>query len=203
MHGHYLKPWGMKNVAVVWRDGRDVMVSWYYHCLFQNERGNAALVDIVRKDLQFEDYKNIRENLPLFIEYSFKRPWYPRFSWTDFVRQWHGFSGAVYVRYEDLLKSTVSELQRVVLELTGTYLKFERAAEIVEEFSFTRQTGRLPGVEDKRSFMRKGVAGDWHNHFNHKACKMFDRLAGNELILLGYERDNQWVNGNSKKIEVD
>jgi hypothetical protein len=24
MHGHYLRPWGMKNVVVVWRDGRDV-----------------------------------------------------------------------------------------------------------------------------------------------------------------------------------
>jgi hypothetical protein len=38
MHGHYLNPWGMDNVVVMWRDGRDIMVSWYYHCLFKNER---------------------------------------------------------------------------------------------------------------------------------------------------------------------
>ena len=40
MHGHYLKPWGMKNVVIVWRDGRDMMVSWYHHCLFKYKLGN-------------------------------------------------------------------------------------------------------------------------------------------------------------------
>lgn len=202
MHGHYLSPWGMKNVVVVWRDGRDVMVSWYHHCLFQNERGNTPLVDIVRKDLQFDDYENVRENLPQFIEYSFSRQRHPRFSWADFVRQWHGRSAVTYVRYEDLRQDTTRELQRIVLELTGIQLEYERAAEIAEEFSFSQQAGRQPGVENKRSFMRKGVVGDWHNHFGHEARKMFEELAGDELLLLGYERDSQWVNGNSEDTEA-
>jgi hypothetical protein len=37
MHGHYLDPWGMKNVVVPWRDGRDVMVSWYHQQLIPHE----------------------------------------------------------------------------------------------------------------------------------------------------------------------
>ena len=35
MHGHYIHPWGMNNNICIWRDGRDVMVSWYHHCLFK------------------------------------------------------------------------------------------------------------------------------------------------------------------------
>jgi hypothetical protein len=41
--------------------------------------------------------------------------------------------------------------------------------------------------------MRKGVIGDWRNHFTEEACKVFDQFAGNELIRLGYEKDHSWV----------
>lgn len=200
MHGHYLSPWGIKNVVVIWRDGRDVMVSWYYHCLFKNERANAPLVDIVRKDLSFTDYENIYKNLPTFIDYSFTRQRHPRFSWADFVRRWYGRDKVVYVYYERLRQNTVSELQRVVFELTGKVLKEERAAKIVEEFSFFRQSGRLPGQENIGSFMRKGLVGDWRNHFSREACELFDRYAGNELLLLGYERDRMWVKAHVEKV---
>ena len=90
MQGHYLNPWGMKNIVVVWRDGRDIMVSWYYHCLFKHDCGkNAALVDIVSNDLQFKEPEDISNNLPIFIEYSFTKQKHPRFSWSDFVHQWY------------------------------------------------------------------------------------------------------------------
>ena len=40
LHGHLIRSWNMTNVVVVWRDGRGVLVSNYYHCLFRNDRGN-------------------------------------------------------------------------------------------------------------------------------------------------------------------
>jgi hypothetical protein len=45
---------GMKNIVNVWRDGRDVMVSWYHHCLFLNEITNPRFVERARKDPAFE-----------------------------------------------------------------------------------------------------------------------------------------------------
>jgi hypothetical protein len=51
MHGHYLNPLGMKNVVVPWRDGRDVMVSWYHQCLFPHELHNEHQVRRARRDL--------------------------------------------------------------------------------------------------------------------------------------------------------
>jgi len=193
MHGHYIDPKGMKNVVVVWRDGRDVMVSLYHHCLFKNERANADLVAATRKDLNFKDYLNVTDNLSSFIEYAFTRQRYPRFSWADFVTTWHGREGVTYVRYEDLRQRTASELQRVVFQLNGRILPQEKAQAIADEFSFARQSGRQPGQEKVGSFMRKGVVGDWRNVFNAEARKVFNDVAGKALIVAGYEKDSNWV----------
>jgi len=41
--------------------------------------------------------------------------------------------------------------------------------------------------------LRKGVAGDWRNHFSKDAKQVFNKLAGKELIKLGYEIDESWI----------
>ncbi len=200
MHGHYLNPLGMKNVVVPWRDGRDVMVSWYHQCLLPHELHNEHQVKRARRDLSFRDYDDVYENLPAFIEWSFTRhragrySWADQhFSWADFVNRWYPRKDVTHVRYEDLRRNTAGELQRVVLDLSGRRLGPEEAVSIAEEFSFERQAGRRPGEEDKKSFLRKGTVGDWRNHFSQGARETFDRYAGSELILLGYERDRSWV----------
>jgi hypothetical protein len=196
MHGHYLNPRGIKNAVVVWRDGRDVMVSWYHQQLIPHE-WNERQVSRSRRELPLEDYTDVYGNLPAFIEYAFTRPHSPRFSWTDFVRRWHGRKDAIHVRYEDLRRDTAGELRRVILGLIGKRLSLEAATSIAEEFSFERQAGRQPGEENKRSFLRKGVVGDWRSYFSPEARETFDRYAGDELILLGYEQDRAWVMADS------
>ncbi|QIN77683.1 hypothetical protein GBA65_03215 [Rubrobacter marinus] len=195
MQGHYLSPRGMKNVLVVWRDGRDIMVSWYHHCLFANERQNAPLVAETRRDLRFEDYGDVQGNLPAFLEYAFTRQRRPHFTWPDFVHQWHDRRGVVHTSYEALRRDPAGELVRISRELAGRDLDPGRAAEIADEFSFARQSGRRVGEENKGSFVRKGVVGDWRNQFTHEAREVFDRYAGEELVLLGYEQDHAWAKG--------
>jgi len=192
MHGHYLSPWGIKNAVAAWRDGRDIMVSWYHQQLIPHE-WNQAQVARSRRELPLEDYDDVYENLPAFIEYAFTRPHSPGFSWTDFVRRWHGRKGVVHVRYEDLRHDTAGELLRIARELASEKLSMEVASAIADEFSFERQSGRPSGEENKESFLRKGVIGDWRTRFSPQAREVFDRYAGEELILLGYERDRSWV----------
>ena len=195
MQGHYLSPRGIKNVLVVWRDGRDVMVSWYHHCLFTNERQNAPLVAETRRDLHFEDYGDVQRNLPAFLEYAFTRQNRPHFTWPDFVRSWYDRGGVVHTSYEALRRDTAGELVRISRKLAGHDLDSDLAKKIADEFSFARQAGREVGEENKGSFIRKGVVGDWRNQFGREAREVFDRYAGEELILLGYEKDHSWVDG--------
>lgn len=65
--------------------------------------------------------------------------------------------------------------------------------EIIEANSFKRLAGdRKKGSEDTASHYRKGVAGDWKNHFNDSHKAAFKDRFGDILVKLGYETTNDW-----------
>jgi hypothetical protein len=192
-HGHYLNNFKTKRKIIVWRDGRDVMVSWYYHCLFYNEHGNDRLVNISRDKLLFSNYNNIYKNLPKFIEYAFTIQPKPGFSWTEFVDNWHNRDNIVYLKYELLNQNTINEMSRVCFELTGKKMSLELLNPIVEKYSFEKLSKRKKGEEMKNSFLRKGIVGDWKNSFSREACEIFSYYANDALLKLNYETDESWV----------
>lgn len=193
LHGHMMHAWNMHNILIVWRDGRDVLISQYFHYLFENDRGNARGVKKCRSDLQFADYDDVSGNLIEFMAYVYERKQHPRFSWADFVSKWSDCRRCVHVRYEDLRIRPVDELQRIVSELADCSIDKERCADIVDSHSFKKMSGRKAGDENARSFLRKGVVGDWKNYFTHEARIRFNSYAGSALVKLGYESDDSWV----------
>lgn len=193
LHGHMMHSWNMSNVLVVWRDGRDVLVSQYYHSLFENDRGNTRLVGLTRSDLGFRDYNDIKTNLVPFMEYVFEERRHPAFSWVQFVNKWSGRADCCQVKYEDLRERPAAELQRMAWQLAGKQLSDSKAGEIAEKHSFARLAGRPAGQQNTSSFLRKGVVGDWKNHFSKDARERFNRYAGDALIKLGYESGGSWV----------
>lgn len=192
MHGHYLYPFGINNIVIVWRDGRDAMVSLYYYSYFKNECDNGAMVDLMKRELPFKDYRAVSDNLPTFIDRVLSRPLRPRFTWQSFVRSWLG-RDTVHIHYEQLLRNTVEEIRRVTAELSLFDADGSTVAKAVDEYSFDRVTAGRSGSGPEGCFVRKGIAGDWKNYFNRAARETFARCAGDELIALGYERDFDWV----------
>jgi len=58
---------------------------------------------------------------------------------------------------------------------------------------FEAQTGGRPrGVEDVTAHQRKGVAGDWRNHFTDRIKRAFKARYGGLLVATGYEKDLDW-----------
>ena len=55
-----------------------------------------------------------------------------------------------------------------------------------------KTSGRKPGEEDVKNHLRKGVPGDWINHFNEDHKAYFKERYGDILIKLGYEIDSNW-----------
>ena len=101
--------------------------------------------------------------------------------------------GAVAHALEDLLDDGATALARAAERITGEAPDPERVAAAIAKFAFSRQAGRSSGQEDRSSFLRKGRAGDWVNHFTPEAAEIFDRYAGETLVSAGYEPDRSWV----------
>lgn len=93
--------------------------------------------------------------------------------------------------YESLLNDTKSVIKKIL-----NYLELHYDGKILEDMiyksSFEFITGRKRGQMDKKSFYRKGVAGDWKNFFSYKDKEIFKKIAGDLLIKLGYEKDYKW-----------
>jgi hypothetical protein len=64
--------------------------------------------------------------------------------------------------------------------------------DLLDRSSFRFYAGRERGQEDRKRFYRKGVAGDWKNHFSAEDKARFQELAGDMLIRLGYEKNLDW-----------
>jgi hypothetical protein len=48
------------------------------------------------------------------------------------------------------------------------------------------------GLTNVSATFRKGTTGQWREEFTSKVTEEFKRRAGNWLIHLGYEKDNEW-----------
>ncbi|MDE2561266.1 MAG: sulfotransferase domain-containing protein [Sphingomonadales bacterium] len=195
VHGHYLRPGLLRNVVVLWRDPRDVIVSFYHHCYFVSEFGdvmfgNRQLVSLMKERCPFADYDDVGGNLPEFIRFISTTPVAPRYTWVDFAKVWASRPGTLQTSYEALRADCAGELTRLVHDLTGSVLAPERAAEVAERHSFARAKARAeanlaPGTE--KSFVRQGSVGGWRDSFSDEACAMLDRFGYTaQLRRLGY-----------------
>ena len=51
----------------------------------------------------------------------------------------------------------------------------------------TLANGRQPGMENVNSHFRKGVPGDWRNHFSRRVAGKFREGTGDLVWRLGYD----------------
>jgi hypothetical protein len=181
----------------VMRDGRDAMVSAYFHMRGRMLSGaSAAFHKKLFEGLNPNDEP--RNNMKSFLERIIDRP---AGGWTR-VANWGAHVGAYWamevshlpsVRYEDLLSDGERTLSKLVYHLTGTEADVDRVRASLQRYSFQTQSGRRQGEENRESSLRKGQAGDWVNHFTREAAELFDHHFGNVLIKAGYTKDHTWV----------
>jgi hypothetical protein len=100
-------------------------------------------------------------------------------------------------QFSYIFSMAVKKLQKRFLksEFFNASLKLplDKALAIVYDHDFQKKTkGRKQGEEDIKSHYRKGVAGDWQNHFNQQHIDFFKARYNNLLLKLGYETDENW-----------
>lgn len=185
-HGHSLLKGRFERTVVVWRDPRDVMVSWYHHCIIGNSHANPSFVAECRSSFGVTDYGDIKKNMTRFVQWVFDAPPSPGFNWADFFDAWEN-STAEWVKYEDLRANPVEVLSGLVFRITGDKPEPDVVRGVVERHSFEKKSGRKFGEEDKASFLRKGAVGDWKNYFDEECLAEFRKRVGSRIERLGYQ----------------
>jgi hypothetical protein len=157
--------------VVLMRDLRDICVSWSYY--LHNEPDHP----------RYEPARHF--SIPETIDYFIRHRLEDYVAWQlDWLRHLEGRSGLL-VTYEQLLADPL-ETMNVVLTHFRLELAFDHLRRIVDEHGFERITGRRRGEADPASFYRKGIAGDWRNHFTETQRRDFEAVAGRALAALGY-----------------
>ena len=90
-------------------------------------------------------------------------------------------------RYEDFVGPNQLDWFTKLMVFCDINLPESELSILLDQHSFERLSGRKKGVEDRKSKLRKGVAGDWRNHFDCSVELGFEDAAGDLLSAFGYK----------------
>ena len=174
--------------------GLNLANKFKYEVIRQGDKGEAAGMDDTRF-LGLVNKADVARNLGPFVEQMMTRPQSSPVNWGGHVRSFFETANpnVALLRFEDLLGDGAAALAGAMGRLTGETPDADRARAAVEKYAFETMSGRERGDEDRSSYLRKGQAGDWVNHFTPEAAAAFDRYCGDVLIAAGYEKDRSWV----------
>ena len=176
------------------RDGRDVAISAMHHWWRLAKDQAGGVFELTPEELEIRDaYLKNREGFlasgrSIFTE---KRLDQLARRWSYRVGKAHRDGTALYgeryleIRYEDLLQDAPGTLEQV-LKLLRTSRGDRTIEYCIRAGDFERVSSRQRGEEDSRSFFRKGVAGDWRGVFTERDRSIYEGLAGDQLINMGY-----------------
>ena len=160
------------------RDPRDLVVSWYFSTRYSHVP--MGYIPEYRKILEKMDKtEGLKHTIDVLQQgiFPMQRSWARAPESADNIR---------VLRYEDL-----SGDNRMFLRQLFDYLDIElperEFAALYERHRFEKKAqGRPQGSEDQWSHYRKGVAGDWKNHFDASIASYFRQETGDLLDVLGY-----------------
>jgi len=150
------------------RDGRDCAVSGWFHNLRVSPEGTV------------KEYGSLASYVRFFAE-----QWATEIATAQRFIDQH--PGRVYqFRYKDLFADPEAILDKLFAFL-GVETTQGLLAQCRREASFEKLSGgRKPGQENRSSFFRKGVPGDWRNHLSERDNAAFLEIAGRWLQRFGF-----------------
>lgn len=152
------------------RDGRDVCVSGWFHNL--REKGPAFQ----------QQFPTLAHYIPLMAGQK----------WVPYIQAARRAQGRWPDRYHEIKYEDLHTQPRQALRSLLRFLEVDDSDAAIDACEQAGQFrllsgGRQRGQEQPDAFYRKGVAGDWKNHFDEACTRIFMQHAGDLLRSLGYE----------------
>jgi len=107
----------------------------------------------------------------------------------EYILEWQAKRSdqILMVRYENLKTTPETEIKKVL-----DFIDADASSEIITEMIAQNSFSKLKKAEGGKSFFRKGVVGDWRNHFTPADIQLFKQLTGDLLVRLNYETHTDW-----------
>ena len=123
--------------------------------------------------------------------------------WRDIVKNDTNTSGYVITNYETLHADTEGEIMRICAELGAEPAKL--IGDVVKRQSFGAKVHDIAVNPDNYDHafgqtiqlrnMRKGIVGDWINHYTRELGREAQDYFGKDMMALGYIDDSLWWEG--------
>lgn len=166
---------------VIIRDLRDTLVSGYFSIKYSHQ---PIVPRLIRWREALQEMEEAEGLIFLMDE------WLP--GSAKIQESWQRSNEPIY-RYEDLLANDLDILEIILLKNCQLPLEPTRFRQIVLDCRFENMSGgRKRGEENVMAHERKGVAGDWRNHFDRQVTQAFKERFATLLISTGYETDENW-----------
>jgi len=109
------------------------------------------------------------------------------------------------IRYEDLLNNGILTLQ-TIFDFCQLPISSEEIEKIVSEHTFKKMKSKRQHADVRakthKAFYRKGQAGSWREELTPTQMYQFNKISGDLLLDLGYDRDGWWATSKIKRLIV-
>jgi len=185
-----------KKIVHMIRDPRDVSVSQLHFYPIPNLMD--ALVYMGGEGHEWSSGKPIGQ---IFIDtkLAVKHEWL-KLGWSAYVSSWEDCTWEhSTVRYEELLRDPQGCLTELMVEF-GFDVNGEQIAQAVARQAFDvkrRYIEENPhlglyGPKIQLRNLRKGIAGDWKNHYRRCHAELAQEIFGDMILKLGYVEEEGW-----------
>ncbi|NOZ68886.1 MAG: tetratricopeptide repeat protein [Deferribacteres bacterium] len=160
-----------------YRDPRDQLVSFYFYYREIYKNGDNEWGHLLRRFNKEQAINYLINTFPARLA-----------NWLndclELARM--GIPG-LFITYEELINNKFDSIRRIA-KFLGYDLSNDRINIIISETSFDKPSITLQKKGEPDSHLkRKGIAGDWRNHFTQANKETFNSVAGRLLAQLGYE----------------
>ncbi len=168
---------------VMIRDLRDMCVSRYFH--IKHEKAHRHF-DLYNRESEEEGLAHCIEVIE--DEYiAWVRDWVQAYK--------HHPETILLITYEELNQSPFSTFKKICdfyrLPVSNDFIREMAESKLRRAQNLGEQLQKSVGLRTT-STARKGVVGDWQNHFSDQHKQKFKAIAGDLLIELGYVKDFNW-----------
>lgn len=182
----------LKGFHVI-RDPRDIIVSAYFSHLYSHPEANwlanhrKRLKAVSKEEGILLEMKFIKGILQDLQSWNYSYPHILQIKMEDLIENPNEIFTKIF-HFLELLDETLPPFRHKSKKIPLEQLLFEIYN---NKFSKNAQ-GRKRGEENIKSHYRKGIVGDWVNHFNEEHIKYFKKNYNDLLIKLKYESGSDW-----------